>query len=66
MLEELIGKKVKVREAVKVCYSHKLKDVIGILSFVGKNELLNIELQCTVSRMPIRLRNINQITLWKD
>lgn len=59
----LIGKRVRVKEAVKVCYSNKLADVVGTLTFLGENEMLHNKLQATVDRMPIPLRNINQVQL---
>jgi len=61
---ELIGKKVRVKKAIKVCYMDKLKDVVGILTFVGMNQFN--KLQCTIDRMPIELKNLNQIEEWKQ
>lgn len=66
MYSEFIGKRVRIKEAVPVCYMTKLKDVVGILTFLGPNELLGIPLQATIGRMPIKLRNIDQVKLEED
>ena len=65
-LEFLLGKRVKISQGVDVCYMHKKANVVGILTFVGKNSYLNIPLQATVGRMPITLTSLKQIELLED
>lgn len=63
---DLIGKRVRIKEAVEACYSKKFIDVVGTLTFLGPNTKLGIPLQATIDRMPITLRNINQVQLEQD
>lgn len=60
-LEFMIGQRVLVRSAVKVCYMDKLADVAGTLQFIGSNNLLDIPLIVTINRMPIEIHSLKQI-----
>jgi hypothetical protein len=58
---DLIGKRVRVEKAVKVCYMKELRDVVGILTFVGLN--FEGDLHCTINRMPIAIKSVDQIKI---
>ena len=60
---DMIGKRVVLSQAVPVCYKTKPTDVVGILTYVGYNELLGNKLQATIGKMPIQFNNLQQLTL---
>jgi len=62
-LDFLLGKRVRVKNAVKVCYTNKLADVTGTLSFIGENKYLGFKIQATIDRMPVELTNLKQLEL---
>ena len=65
-LSFLIGKRVKVKNCVKLCYNKELSDVIGKLSFIGSNDFTKWPLQVTIDRTPFKIDNLNQIELLED
>lgn len=54
--QSLVGKLLNCKNAIGT------SDITGILTFVGKNEMLDWELQATIGRMPIILRSLDQLS----
>lgn len=63
MYSEFIGKRVRVKNCIKPCYSDSYRDVVGNCTFFGPNKELGWDLQITVDRTPLKINNINQVSL---
>ena len=66
-MDFLIGKTIKVKIPARDNYGKELKNqftyVVGECTYAGPNTILDIPLQVTVNRTPIRVHHINDIEI---
>lgn len=63
-LEFLLGKTIRVKNCIQVRYDEKktqMADMVGVPTFIGSNDLLNIPLQVVIDRTPVRIDSLTQI-----
>lgn len=62
MLNQRVKVKIRARNSFGKL-SSEFTEIIGLCTFIGKNEILSWPLQVTVSRCPYEIRDINDIQI---
>lgn len=56
--QKFLNKRVRAKKA-----TNAKQDVVGILTFIGENEILGWKYACTIDRMPLKLESFDQLEL---